>query len=173
MAPPTPAPSRPRSFPRPAVPIPLSYSTDSFTEAVNRSYATPIYAALAAAQPFAQVETGFEGTASDGRTELDSSGALTSAAEQGGAPDASDGNVAQTVELPGDSDTVALGFGGSEHSALGAALTASARPWVATYGQYQAGLASDTTPPCARRRRSATRSTSPPLNRTPTTSART
>jgi glucoamylase len=123
----------------PRGPIPLSYSTDSFTEAVNRSYATPIYAALAASQPFAQVETGFEGTASDGLTELDSSGALTSAVEQGGAPDASDGNVAQTVELRGDSDTVALGFGSSQHSALGAALTASARPWAATYGAYQAG----------------------------------
>jgi glucoamylase len=120
-------------------PIPLSYSTDSFTAAVNRSYATPVYAALAASQPFAQVETGFEGTASDGLTELDSSGSLTTAVEQGGAPDASDGNVAQTVELRGDSDTVALGFGGSQRSALGAALTASARPWGATYGAYQAG----------------------------------
>jgi glucan 1,4-alpha-glucosidase len=120
-------------------PVPLSYSTDSFTEAVNRSYATPVYAALAASQPFAQVETGFEGTASDGLTELDSSGALTTAVEQGGAPDASDGNVAQTVELRGDSATVALGFGTSEHSALGSALTASARPWDVTYGAYQAG----------------------------------
>jgi glucoamylase len=120
-------------------PIPLAYSTDSFTEAVNRSYATPIYAALAASQPFAQVETGYEGTASDGLTELDGSGALTTAVEQGGAPDASDGNVAQTVELRGDSDTVALSFGTSEDSALRAALTASARPWPATYGQYQAG----------------------------------
>jgi glucoamylase len=120
-------------------PVPLSYSTDSFTEAVNRSYATPIYAALAASQPFAQVETGFEGTASDGLTELDSSGALTSAVEQGGAPDATDGNVTQTVELRGDSGSMALGFGSSEHSALGAALTASARPWDASYGAYQAG----------------------------------
>ncbi|MCW2929642.1 MAG: Glucan 1,4-alpha-glucosidase, partial [Actinomycetia bacterium] len=123
----------------PRGPVPLAYSTDSFTEAVNRSYATPIYAALAASKPFAQVETGFEGTRSDGLTELDSSGSLTTAVGQGGAPDASDGNVAQTVELRGNSDTVALGFGSSQDSALGAALTASARPWAATYGQYQAG----------------------------------
>jgi glucoamylase len=120
-------------------PVPLSYSTDSFTEAVNRSYATPVYAALAASRPFTQVETGFEGTASDGLTELDARGSLTTAVERGGAPDASDGNVAQTVELRGDSETVALGFGTSEHSALGAALTASARPWDATYGAYLAG----------------------------------
>jgi glucoamylase len=74
--------------------IPLSYSTNSFTEAVNRSYATPIYAALAASQPFAAVETGFEGTSSDGLSELDASGALTTKA-----PDADNGNVVQTVEL--------------------------------------------------------------------------
>ena len=120
-------------------PVPLAYSTDSFTAAVNRSYATPIYAALAASQPFNQVETGFEGTASDGVTELDNTGALTTAVERGGAPDASDGNVTQTVGLRGDSATVALGLGPSEHSALGAALTASARPWDTTYAAYQAG----------------------------------
>ncbi len=123
----------------PRGPVPLSYSTDSFTEAVNRSYATPIYAALAASRPFAQVETGFAGTASDGLNELDGSGALTTAVGRGGAPDASDGNVTQAVELRGDSDTVALGFGASEHSALASALDASARPWGATYGAYQAG----------------------------------
>jgi glucoamylase len=120
-------------------PVPLSYSTDSFTEAVNRSYATPVYAALAASQPFAQVETGFEGTASGGLEELDAHETLSTAVGQGGAPDASDGNVAQTVELRGDSATVALGLGTSEHSALGAALTASALPWDATYGAYRAG----------------------------------
>jgi glucoamylase len=74
--------------------IPLSYSTNSFTEAVNRGYATPIYAALAASQPFAAVETGFAGTASDGLSELDASGALKTTA-----PDADNGNVVQTVEL--------------------------------------------------------------------------
>ncbi len=114
--------------------IPLSYSTNSFTEAVNRSYATPIYASLAASQPFTQVETGFAGTASDGLTELDSSGALTSTA-----PDASDGNVVQTVELASDSETVALGFGRSEHHALRAAESASAAPFALTYAAYKAG----------------------------------
>src|SRR5580692_6462150 len=61
-------------------PVPLSYSTNSFTEAVNRSYATPVYAALAASTPFSAVQTGFAGTASDGLSELDSSGAVTPAA---------------------------------------------------------------------------------------------
>lgn len=74
--------------------VPLSYSTNSFTEATNRSYATPIYAALAGSSPFAAVQTGFAGTSSDGLAELDSSGSLTT-----GAVDADNGNVVQTVEL--------------------------------------------------------------------------
>ena len=115
-------------------PVPLSYSTNSFTEAVNRGYARPAYAALAADRPFAAVETGFAGTSSDGLSELDSSGALTSTA-----PDASDGNVAQTVELASDSQTVALGFGDTEHGALSAALSASAEPFSATYADFRSG----------------------------------
>ncbi|HUC27468.1 MAG TPA: glucodextranase DOMON-like domain-containing protein, partial [Streptosporangiaceae bacterium] len=83
---------------------------------------------------FPAVETGFAGTASDGLTELDDSGALTATA-----PDASDGNVVQTVELSGGSQTVALGFGSTEDRALGAAMTASATPFAATYAAYQAG----------------------------------
>jgi glucoamylase len=123
----------------PRGPVPLSYSTNSFTEAVNRSYATPIYAALAASTPFGAVETGFAGTSSDGLTELDSSGALTTTA-----PDASDGNVAQTVKLglgsgPGGSVTVALGFGTTSGDAVGTALAASAAPFAATSAAYQAG----------------------------------
>jgi glucoamylase len=114
--------------------IPLSYSTDSFTEAVNRSYATPIYAALSASDPFSAVETGFAGTASDGLTELDSAGALTSTA-----PDASNGNVVQTVELARNDETVALGFGSTEHRALNASESASSAPFPSTYSAYQAG----------------------------------
>jgi glucoamylase len=115
-------------------PVPLSYSTNSFTEAVNRSYATPIYAALSASDPFPAVETGFAGTPSDGLSELDSSGALTSTA-----PDASDGNVVQTVELAGDDQTVALGFGSTEHGALSSAQSGSATPFPASYASYQGG----------------------------------
>ena len=115
-------------------PVPLSYSTDSFTEAVNRSYATPIYAALEASQPFAAVETGFAGTASDGLTELDGSGALTSTA-----PDASNGNVVQTVELASDSETVALGFDSTERGALHVAESAADTSFPAMYSAYEAG----------------------------------
>jgi glucoamylase len=115
-------------------PVPLSYSTNSFTEAVNRDYAEPIYAALAADSAFRGVETGFAGTASDGLTELDTSGALTSTA-----PDADNGNVVQTVELATGSETVALGFGPTSRAALRAALGASSAPFAQTYAAYQAG----------------------------------
>ena len=122
-------------------PVPLAYSTNSFTEAVNRSYATPSYAALAASTPFGAVETGFAGTSSDGLTELDSSGSLTSAA-----PDADNGNVVQTVKLAlgsgaahGNSVTVALGFGTTPDAAVSTALAASATPFAATLAAYQAG----------------------------------
>ncbi|MGH9106372.1 MAG: hypothetical protein ACRDZX_11170, partial [Acidimicrobiales bacterium] len=74
--------------------VPLSYSTNSFSEATNRTYATPIYAALAASEPFAAVETGFAGSGSDGLYELDATGTLSA-----GAPDADNGNVVQTVQL--------------------------------------------------------------------------
>ncbi len=122
--------------PTPRGQIPLSYSTNSFTEAVNRSYATPIYAALAADQAFKAVETGFEGTSSDGLSELDATQTLSP-----GAPDASNGNVVQTVELGmgGGSATVALGFGSTEQDAVSTALDASAEPFAATYAAYQAG----------------------------------
>jgi glucoamylase len=115
-------------------PVPLSYSTNSFTEAVNRDYAEPIYAALAADNAFRDVETGFAGTASDGLTELDTSGALTSTA-----PDADNGNVVQTVGLATGSETVALGFGATSQAALRAALGASSAPFAQTYAVYRAG----------------------------------
>jgi glucan 1,4-alpha-glucosidase len=118
----------------PGGPVPLSYSTNSFTDAFNRSYATPIYAALSASDPFSAVETGFAGTASDGLTELDASGALTSTA-----PDASDGNVVQTVELARNDETVALGFGSTEHGALNASRSASSASFPSNYSSYQAG----------------------------------
>lgn len=99
--------------------IPVAYSTNSFTEATNRSYATPIYAALAASTPFDAVETGYVGAASDGLTELDNGQQLTSTA-----PDADNGNVVQTVELSFDQ-----GPGGRQSpvgSVVGSAAVAAA-----------------------------------------------
>jgi glucoamylase len=96
------------------------------TNAVNRDYAQPVYAALDA--PFAEATNGFAGTASDGLTQLDASHALTTSYTT-----ASNGNVVQTARVTGgkkDDDvgelnfTVALGFGASQAAAVQTAGTA-------------------------------------------------
>ena len=47
-------------------PVPVSFDTNTATNAVNRDYAVPTYLALRADHPFAAVSSGFVGTASDG-----------------------------------------------------------------------------------------------------------
>jgi glucoamylase len=98
---------------------------NTVTNAVNRDYAQPVYAALDA--PFAEATNGFAGTASDGLTQLDASHALTTSYTT-----ASNGNVVQTARVTGgkkngggDLDfTVALGFGASQAAAVQTAESA-------------------------------------------------
>jgi glucoamylase len=96
------------------------------TNAVNRDYAQPVYAALDA--PFAEATNGFAGTASDGLTQLDASHLLTTSYTT-----ASNGNVVQTARVTGGKKhddvgelnfTVALGFGASQAAAVQTAGTA-------------------------------------------------
>jgi glucoamylase len=108
------------------------------TNAANRDYAQPVYAALDA--PFAEVTSGFAGTGSDGLTQLDTAHALTTSYAE-----ADSGNVVQTGRVAGSGDlsfTVALGFGASQAAAVqtaegalghtfGNALSASTRGWDA------------------------------------------
>ena len=88
------------------------------TNAVNRDYAQPVYAALDA--PFAESTNGFAGTAGDGLTQLDATHTLTTSYTS-----ASNGNVVQTARVLGkkhdDGDlefTMALGFGASQAVAV-------------------------------------------------------
>jgi glucoamylase len=103
---------------------------NTVTNAVNRDYAQPVYAALDA--PFAEATNGFAGTASDGLTQLDTSHALTTSYSS-----ASNGNVVQTARVrdgkkgyghdDDDNDldfTVALGFGASQTAAVQTAESA-------------------------------------------------
>ena len=87
------------------------------TNAANRDYAQPVYVALDASTPFAEVTNGFVGTASDGLTQLDAAHALTATST-----DASNGNLVQTARAPlgGGSTTftLALGFGSSQTDAV-------------------------------------------------------
>ncbi len=92
---------------------------NTVTNAVNRDYAQPVYAALDA--PFAETTNGFAGSASDGLTQLDTSHSLSTSYTE-----ASNGNVVQTARITGgkkhdDGDlefTMALGFGASQTAAV-------------------------------------------------------
>lgn len=123
--------------------LPLSYSTNSLTEATNRTYAQPIYAALAASTPFKAVENGFVGTSSDGLNELDASQSLTP-----GTPDANDGNVAQTVELTfGDRHNGQFGPSSLGDRSLGAYAGTTATASSSSCGTLTAASAHGTSSP--------------------------
>ena len=105
------------------------------TNAANRDYAQPVYAALDG--PFSDASAGFAGSASDGLTQLDTSHALTPTF-----PDARDGNVVGTarVALNGSGKTVlAVGFGASRSAAVGAAEGSLAAGFDGALTAYQAG----------------------------------
>jgi glucoamylase len=100
-------------------PVMVAYDTQTATNAVNRDYAQPVFAALDG--PFDQATSGFAGTASDGLTQLDASHALTQLYS-----DALNGNLVQTgrVSLRGRGNgniTLALGFGTDRAAALSSA----------------------------------------------------
>jgi glucoamylase len=110
--------------------IAVAYDTVTATQAANDNYRQPVFAALDG--PFAQVESGFAGAASDGLTQLDTAHALT-----GNTTDALAGNVVQTAGLTSGSQfTLALGFGSTQASAVStaeASLHSSYGQALATY----------------------------------------
>ena len=119
-------------------PIPVIFSTNTVTDAVNRDYAVPTYMALAASTPITTASVGYEGTASDGLTQLDASHALT-AYDQ-----APDGHIVATEEVTpdhGDQVTLALGFGRNQAQAISTADSSLNRPFGQVEQQYQSGWA--------------------------------
>jgi glucoamylase len=126
-------------------PVPVAIDTVTATNAANRDYAQPVFAALDASRPFTAVSNGFAGTGSDGLTQLDRDHALTATYT-----DAAQGNLVQTAQVDlaaGNQLTLALGFGASQREAVATAgaalrggfagaLTRYALGWVA----YDAGL---------------------------------
>lgn len=105
-------------------PIPVAYDTNTATNAANRDYAQPVFAALDG--PFTKVTSGFAGAASDGLTQLDAGHTLTAVNES-----ADTGNIVQVAEVKrsrhhdgggdGDAVTFALGFGATQASAVATA----------------------------------------------------
>jgi glucan 1,4-alpha-glucosidase len=100
-------------------PVMVAYDTTTTTNAVNRDYAQPVFAALDGG--FDEASSGFAGTASDGLTQLDASHSLTQLYT-----DAVGGNIVQTGRVAlsprGNGATMlALGFGADQASAVASA----------------------------------------------------
>src|SRR5580700_7117868 len=74
-------------------PVPVIFSTNTVTNAVNRDYAVPTYMALAPSTPSPAASVGYAGTASDGLTQLDATHTLTLYSS------APDGHIVATEEL--------------------------------------------------------------------------
>ncbi len=117
--------------------VPIAFDTNIKSQAVNRTYAVPVYSALDASTPFTQVSNGFVGTASDGLTQLDNSHTLTATYT-----DAIDGNLVQTAQADiskGGMLTLALGFGKSQAASVSAAEASLATVFSQLQKSYEAG----------------------------------
>jgi glucoamylase len=125
--------------------VPVSFDTNTLSQANRTAYAVPSFLALKANKPFSSVSSGFVGTASDGLTQLDAShqlGPITTSA--------TNGNVEQTAGIRLDSSrttTLALGFGTTQASAVGTAgtsvassLTRMTTTYLAGWAKYDNGL---------------------------------
>jgi glucoamylase len=117
-------------------PVPVSYDTNTKTNAANRDYAVPSFLALRADQPFGAVSSGFVGTPSDGLAQLDSTHTLTPTDPALG------GNVEQTAQVRFDKHgdaLLALGFGTTQANAVATAGATVGRPFGSLRGQYRSG----------------------------------
>jgi glucan 1,4-alpha-glucosidase len=116
-------------------PILVAYDTSTSTNAANRDYAQPVYAALDGS--LTQAESGFVGAPSDGLVQLDSSHALTPTYTH-----AFGGNVVQTAQValaPSGKTVLSLGFGATQSEAVGAAEASLGAPFGRTLGAYGNG----------------------------------
>jgi glucoamylase len=118
--------------------IPVVSSTNTVTNATNRTYAVPTYMALADSTPAPRASVGYAGTASDGLTQLDTSHALTPYSS------APDGHIVATQQLapgPGGTLTLALGFGRTQAGAVSTARGSLSTPFAVKALKYLAGWA--------------------------------
>src|SRR6266480_3164601 len=117
--------------------VPIAFDTNTKSQAVNRTYAVPVYSALDASTPFTQVSNGFAGAASDGLVQLDASHALTATYT-----DANDGNLVQTAQAnisKGGMFTLALGFGASQAASVSATKASLATQFSQLQKSYESG----------------------------------
>jgi glucan 1,4-alpha-glucosidase len=116
--------------------VPVIFSTNTVTNAVNRDYAVPTYMALAASTPVQTASVGYAGTASDGLNQLDATHSLTSYTS------APDGHIVATEDVTpanGNSVTLALGFGRTQAQSLSVAKASLSNPFGQTSARYRTG----------------------------------
>jgi glucoamylase len=115
-------------------PVLVSSDTVTATNAANRDYAQPVYAALDGA--LGDATSGFVGAASDGLVQLDESHALTKTST-----DATNGNVVQTASVALDDGVgvLALGFGAGQAEAVAAAESSLGASFQKTLAAYRQG----------------------------------
>ena len=119
-------------------PIPVAFDTNTVTNAANRDYGQPVFAALDG--PFTSVTNGFVGGGSDGLTQLDSDRRLTAVNES-----ADNGNVVQVAQVDtgrrgrNRDVTFALGFGATQAEAVGTAEASLQRDFDHVRRDYERG----------------------------------
>jgi glucoamylase len=115
--------------------IPVIFSTNTATNAVNRDYAVPTYMALAARPAPSAASVGYAGTASDGLTQLDTTHALTTYSS------APDGHVVATEEVAraGRPVVLALGFGRTQAGSVSVAARSLSDRFGRTAVEYRHG----------------------------------
>ncbi len=116
-------------------PILVASDPVTATNAANRDYAQPVFAALDGT--FTAASTGFAGSESDGIVQLDASHGLATTF-----PDARDGNVVATAQVALDDEgsaVLALGFGASQDEAVSAAHGSLGPSFDKTLAAYKKG----------------------------------
>ena len=116
-------------------PVLVASDPNTATNAANRDYAQPVYAALDGT--LTEATSGFVGAASDGLVQLDASHGLTRADDE-----ALGGNVVQTARVTVGQDgtaVLALGFGASQAAAVATASASLARPFDEPFDAYKQG----------------------------------
>jgi glucoamylase len=119
--------------------IPVSFDTNTVSQANRTAYAVPSYLALKASKPFSAVSSGFVGAASDGLTQLDATHQLGPITDS-----ATSGNVEQTAAIQLDrtgATTLALGFGSTQASAVKTASATTSSSLARMTADYLAGWA--------------------------------
>ncbi len=117
--------------------VPVASDPNTASNAVNRDYAVPLFAALRADRPFRSVAVGFAGTPSDGLAQLDTARALTTPYDT-----ALGGNVTETVALDLDRDgsaQLALGFATTQAQAVSTAAASTAPRFDKVLGAFEKG----------------------------------